>query len=275
MYTRILVPMDGSALAARALGPAQELAKSLATPIAVAGWATDLTIDKLGRQIEHELTEHGVEGVDRLVATTGRTVAAEIAELVADEPGTLVCMSSIGRSHTGAVIGSVAEAILRETMAPVLLIGPGYEEGRFSVGGSLLLPVDGSTTAEAAVSLAEAWSIVMHYDPMVVAVADPATPDRMAQAAARGADVGLESSYPHRVAGEIERQLGRRVEYEVLHGKAAEAIATYADDIKASLIVMATHGETGVHRLVAGSVTMAVVHRAPCPVLVVRPPHLR
>jgi nucleotide-binding universal stress UspA family protein len=39
----------------------------------------------------------------------------------------------------------------------------------------------------------------------------------------------------------------------------------------ASLIAMATHGRTGLERVAVGSVTMAVVHRAPLPVLTLRP----
>jgi nucleotide-binding universal stress UspA family protein len=275
MYTRILVPLDGSDLAARALGPAEALSKALDTPLAVAGWASELTLDKLGAQIEHNLAERGLTGVDRLVSTTGRTVAEEVAQLVEEEPGTLVCMSSIGRSHTGALLGSVAEGILRESMVPVLLIGPGMTDGTFAIGGKMVVPVDGSSTAEAAISLAEAWAIVMHYDPVVVAVAEPGTPERLARAAATGADPGLESAYPHRVARAMEQQLGREVDFEVLHGDPADAIVRYTTDLGATMVVMATHGETGLRRFVAGSVTMATVHQAPCPVLVVRPPHLR
>jgi universal stress protein A len=51
----------------------------------------------------------------------------------------------------------------------------------------------------------------------------------------------------------------------------ALTIVDYAKDIHADLIVVATHGRTGVSRFIMGSVAEHVVRAAPCPVLVVRP----
>src|SRR5439155_18076193 len=52
---------------------------------------------------------------------------------------------------------------------------------------------------------------------------------------------------------------------------AAEAIVEYAKDVHADIIVVGTHGRSGVSRLLMGSVAEHVVRTAPCPVLVVRP----
>ena len=51
----------------------------------------------------------------------------------------------------------------------------------------------------------------------------------------------------------------------------AQEIVDYAADIHADLIVVGTHGRSGVSRLLMGSVAEHVVRSAPCPVLVVRP----
>ena len=51
---------------------------------------------------------------------------------------------------------------------------------------------------------------------------------------------------------------------------AAEAIASYAGDVHADLIVMGTHGRNAVGRLLLGSVAERVVRTAPCPVLTMR-----
>jgi nucleotide-binding universal stress UspA family protein len=51
-------------------------------------------------------------------------------------------------------------------------------------------------------------------------------------------------------------------------------IVELAETLDASMIAMGTHGRTGLARVALGSVTMAVAHRAPCPVLTVRPAHL-
>jgi nucleotide-binding universal stress UspA family protein len=61
----------------------------------------------------------------------------------------------------------------------------------------------------------------------------------------------------------------------VLHGDRPDrSISEFASSIDASLIVTSTHGRTGLARIRAGSVAMAIVKRAPCPVVLNRPPHL-
>jgi nucleotide-binding universal stress UspA family protein len=66
--------------------------------------------------------------------------------------------------------------------------------------------------------------------------------------------------------------LGIPVDRRVAEGDAPTEILRVAADIKADIIVMGTHGRTGVGRLVRGSVAETVVRSAPCPVLTVKPP---
>jgi nucleotide-binding universal stress UspA family protein len=67
-----------------------------------------------------------------------------------------------------------------------------------------------------------------------------------------------------------EHQGSDRVETLVAHGAAAPEILRIAAEKAASLIVIATHGRTGLLRLALGSVAERVVREAPCPVLVIR-----
>lgn len=60
----------------------------------------------------------------------------------------------------------------------------------------------------------------------------------------------------------------------LVQGDASLRIARAAERLRCDLIVLATHGRTGLRRMVLGSVAEAVVRRAPCPVLAIRPPHL-
>jgi nucleotide-binding universal stress UspA family protein len=62
------------------------------------------------------------------------------------------------------------------------------------------------------------------------------------------------------------------VEYRLCRGDAATEIIALAQEVKADLIVMGTHGRTGVGRLLLGSVAEAVLRRAPCPVLTLKMP---
>ncbi len=60
------------------------------------------------------------------------------------------------------------------------------------------------------------------------------------------------------------------VEYEVVPGSPAEVLIEAASRLNADLIAMTTHGEGGLGRLVFGSVAGAVLHKSPCPILLVR-----
>jgi nucleotide-binding universal stress UspA family protein len=62
------------------------------------------------------------------------------------------------------------------------------------------------------------------------------------------------------------------VEHRLCRGDAATEIVALARELKADLIVMGTHGRSGLGRLVLGSVAEAVLRRAPCPVLTVKAP---
>jgi nucleotide-binding universal stress UspA family protein len=55
------------------------------------------------------------------------------------------------------------------------------------------------------------------------------------------------------------------------YGPAADMIVRYADTIRADIIVMGTHGRTGLEHMLLGSVAEAVVRTAPCPVLTIKP----
>jgi nucleotide-binding universal stress UspA family protein len=59
----------------------------------------------------------------------------------------------------------------------------------------------------------------------------------------------------------------------LLCGKPADEIVRCAEEEGVDMIVMGTHGRRGLSRLLMGSVSEAVVRRAPCPVLTIKLPH--
>jgi nucleotide-binding universal stress UspA family protein len=63
-------------------------------------------------------------------------------------------------------------------------------------------------------------------------------------------------------------------EHRLLTGHPADAIIDFSKDHQIDLIVMGTHGRTGVARLVMGSIAEAIVRRADCPVLTVKHPQV-
>jgi nucleotide-binding universal stress UspA family protein len=61
-----------------------------------------------------------------------------------------------------------------------------------------------------------------------------------------------------------------QVQLEVVFGDPGHAVTHYASDVKADLIVLSSHGRTGIGRLLIGSVAERIVRYAHCPVLVLR-----
>ncbi len=146
----------------------------------------------------------------------------------------------------------------------------------------ILVTLDGSEFAERVLPHVEA--LAAKFGSVVVLVR-ATTPDRSLIIPAAGAmRAGGPTTDPITIAeaeqraaslyldGIMQQLTGRNltVEYEVVQGDAAGAIVEAAGRLRADLIAMTTHGEGGLRRLVFGSVADAVLHRASCPILLVR-----
>ena len=70
----------------------------------------------------------------------------------------------------------------------------------------------------------------------------------------------------HPTDGQVE------IDHRLLEGDPTETILKLARDVSADVIVMGTHGASGLTRLLVGSVAESVMRKAPCPVLTVRGP---
>ena len=64
-------------------------------------------------------------------------------------------------------------------------------------------------------------------------------------------------------------------EHAFIHGHPADELVEYAKNHEIDLIVMGTHGRTGLTRVLMGSVAEAVLRNAPCPVLTIKQPVLQ
>ena len=82
--------------------------------------------------------------------------------------------------------------------------------------------------------------------------------------------VRLAGDYLNKLAVNFQKT-GLKVRAEVLVGKPAKTIAEYVGKSKVDLIIMATHGYSGIHRWVRGSVADEILHAARVPVFLVRP----
>jgi nucleotide-binding universal stress UspA family protein len=134
---------------------------------------------------------------------------------------------------------------------------------------SILVPTDFSPTSEAAVryagQLALTFGARLHLLHVPGRTGEHMEADYPIEQF-RAPVARLESFF---AANELDRL---RPTYAIRVGTPAEEIAVYADSLGIDLIVMGTHGRTGIAHTVMGSVAEHVVRIAPCPVLLVRSP---
>ena len=129
----------------------------------------------------------------------------------------------------------------------------------------ILIPLDGSSLAEAIVPVAEALARDHEAEILLLRALTPrGFPDEEA-AAQREAE-----GYLTRVAADLRTRGVPGVEWKVWYAEPSQAIVDAARDNGIDLITMATHGRSGLDRLRFGSVAERVVRRAPVPVLLVR-----
>lgn len=263
MFNRLVVPVDGSDRSWDAVALASTIGALCDAPVeAVRVVSRGDSIDAARSEFEREAAHHGAGALD-LVVVAGDDVAAVVADRASLVPGSMVVMSSTGRGRSAAVLGSVASELLERMFGPIIVLGPdATDPGSFD--GDLVVPVDGSHFSELSLGLAAAWGIGFGATPWVVEVLSegaPPSPD------------ALETAYVARLAKDLEAESGHDVEFEVLHGHdAGRAICEFAKGRDARLIVMSTHGRTGLARLTTGSTAADVVRHAPCPVVLTRPP---
>ena len=273
MITTVVVPLDGSALAASALGPSQALADAtgavlrLVTVLPMTLWED--RVRDARDHLDEQADRLGIERVEVAVITDQGIPEAIVAE--SNTVGAVVCMATHGRGGLGhAVLGSVAEAVLRHSQRPLLLVGPSVEAGPIDfTNGNLLVTVDGSKTSEVIVPAAAEWASLLHLRSWVVQVL-PAPIGVIV----KPHDHDAEAAELRRIAGELP-DTEAPPQSELLHGSDPAAfVLDYASRLPATLMAMATHGRTGLARVALGSVAMQVVHHSRCPILVVRSPDL-
>jgi nucleotide-binding universal stress UspA family protein len=132
----------------------------------------------------------------------------------------------------------------------------------------IVVPLDGSLTAEAI--LPQVRRVLYRNDSELILVR--AVQPMMVENAIMAAEVELAAAREY-VLGQLERleKAGVRARYVARIGTPAEVILSVAQEQKATLIAMATHGASGVKRFLFGSVAEAVIRQSPIPVLLVRP----
>jgi nucleotide-binding universal stress UspA family protein len=144
---------------------------------------------------------------------------------------------------------------------------------------SILLPTDFSDCANYALSYASSLARQFGARMICVHVVEPVVPTVGYTGITEPlpiADISeqLEDSATRELPkiAECEECAGLDVEEVIAHGDAAAEIVRVAKEREVDLIVLSSHGRTGLGRILFGSTAEAVVRHASCPVLVVKPP---
>jgi nucleotide-binding universal stress UspA family protein len=174
------------------------------------------------------------------------------------------------------VLGSVSAEVVDHAAVPVLV-------ARGRQAEQVILAWDGSASASRAAALLGAWPIFTRVRVRVVSVADVKIPWWSGMVEPESVDllpvyvdaIAASRVQHEQLAGEMAarlREAGLQAESLRPEGDAATQILAAARAWPADIIVLGTHGRTGLARLVLGSVARNVLHHAPCSVLVVREP---
>jgi len=292
MYRTLLVPLDGSVYGERALPMATALARHLSAQLVLVraasatvfpgADATEAQVQAVGEATTYlEALASGMadRGLNVEVAVPFGDAAGEILVEIGVHRADLVVISTHGRSGLGRwFYGSVAEQVLHRSPVPVLLVHPVGEATALApelAHASFLVPLDGSAFAEAALphaaALARAFGatilLLRAYELPTAAYpygevgSLPRSAEELQQEA---------TSYLDEVAMRLRRD-GLAVQTAVREGWPPKIIAYQGPALGPSLIVMATHGRTGIKRLLLGSVALEVVRRSLLPVMLIRP----
>ena len=201
--------------------------------------------------------------------------APEIISVAADLPWPVIIM--ITHSHGGfgrLLFGSVADAVLRGVHVPVLLIRSGTAVGRAPIE-SILVPLDGTDYAEEALPYATALARVFDADLWLVRVADTTAVSEdpvsaMALWEERRRMVQESDTYLNAQAERLGDE-GIRSHPRPLAGFVEDEILAYEREAAADLVVIATHGRSGLRRLGFRSLAERILRLGTSPVLMVRP----
>jgi nucleotide-binding universal stress UspA family protein len=227
------------------------------------------------------------QGFDRLlgsVAGSGLKVrirqedgppALQVLHTVAEESADLLITGTHGRTgFERLILGSVADRLIRQAPCPVLTARTGLPGGPRREIRRIAYATDFSPTARAAWSWVAAIAAAARAEVDLVHVTFHPVADRHMSAET----IGRMATLLHEQGRmEAERFLAQstlprdRVHVRLVQGVAGEQIVRRAQEHAADLIVMGTHGWSGVVRWMLGSVAHHVIQTAPCPVLTVGP----
>lgn len=305
MYQSILVALDGSEFSASALPSASALARrcgarlhlvAVFDPSTMLHFAPgeasipvfDVTVaDERCAELRASVEEYAASISNTGVPASGVLLEGTVVEALAEHAvatnADLVIMTTHGRGGLDRLrLGSVASSFLGRSPVPVFLVRPKGADaptpGHELPTGTLLVTLDGSKFAESILPHASRFAKALGIEMELVRVAEPASTPM----ALFGADALVvedfvsmdEEAEAFKYLQEHASRLssGKTPSIKVLaDSSAARAIVNYARESSAGVMALATHGRSGLVRIILGSVADKVLQGVEQPILVYRP----
>jgi nucleotide-binding universal stress UspA family protein len=206
----------------------------------------------------------------------GLSAAPAILEYVSDKQIDLIVMGTHGRRGLGhLLLGSAAEEVVRLAPCPVFTIRELKEPKPVMQVNNILVPIDFSNYSEKA--LAYASEIAQSYNAqlqLLHIIEETMHPAFSVTGKSSIFDLvpGIKDDSKKRTEKMLNKFVSDKVKSKVFiqGGRAANDIIKFAKENSTDLIVIATHGLTGLEHMLLGSVTEKVVRMAHCPVFTVK-----
>ncbi len=293
MFERVLVPLDGSDVAETALRYAEEFAHRIGSDVIlyhVCGPEHEhfvrmhrVYLDELRRNVEASLKGRSAQATKVTANVDVGAPAENVCSLVEKQQVGLVVMSAVGAStpRIAHTLGSVADQVCRTVPVPVLLVRPEFTRQAAAekpLIERMLVPLDGSDLSSKALPVAEELARRLGAQITLFRMAHIVNP--LGQ---EGVDsipgvnyLQLTQQQEQRVENELAevekglRAKGLSVGHSVVSGvDAAEEIIETGKKAGADLVVMSTHGRSGLTRWAMGSVAERVLRHGTVPLLLV------
>jgi nucleotide-binding universal stress UspA family protein len=244
--------------------------------------------DELQRRLEEAASsrlkrlveEHANRGLTVFEAQSrGIAAAPAIHDYASDEGIDLIVLGTHGRRGLRRfLLGSVAEEVVRSAPCPVLTVRDEEEARRFQDLDLIVVPFDFSEDSARALAVAAELAATYGSRIDLVHVIVPSI-DLQAEVTLWAPTFDFDRAdmvrrAERRLQTEIDQLSGPEVPItpRILDGHVAASLTRHADGSKADLIVIGSHGLSGLEHALLGSVAEKVIRSASCPVLTLRQP---
>lgn len=285
-YQNILVPLDGSDVAEYAIGHAVYLAREHRARLLLVCLADVIDAEAVGlplaaqqvtcqeaqerlQTLRHQLRSENLEVETRLIE--GSDPRSALEQVIETEKVQLIVMSTQGwAGMLRWIFGPDVESALNNLPVSLLLVRPTTYK--------IVVPLDGSSWSESAIPQAQEIARAFDGEIILLHVFQSPASDYADQLALAGQQEAADRPYEDMretliaLRNTLRREGIRAREQIIRSNNPAQAIVDFVEaEAGVSMVVMSTHGRTGISRLLMGSVAQTVVKNLRCPVTLVHP----